>query len=57
MEYLTTEEVRGWVNSQIDDAYYCEDCLTRLVQTDEGKWYCPNEMCLQDDEITITEED
>ena len=60
MAYLTLEDIRRWVESQDqeDEAYYCEWCFTKLVQTDEGLWwYCPNEMCLYNNLDEITEEE
>lgn len=53
MDYLTAEQVGEWARRQSDDALFCEHCLTRLVQTDEGLWYCPNEMCLYEEQGKI----
>jgi len=55
--YMTADQIKAWAKEQEEGSYYCEHCLTKLVQTDEGSWYCPNEMCLWDDEIIITEEE
>lgn len=55
MAYLKAEQVKDWANSQPDDATYCEFCLTRLAQNDEGLWYCPNKMCLWDEQVKIEE--
>lgn len=57
MDYLTADQVRDWAQDQPNEAYYCEYCLTQLVQTDEGLWYCPNEMCLNEEQATIDEEE
>ena len=56
MDYLTSEQVGEWARHQPDDAYYCEHCLSKLAQTDEGKYYCPNEMCLYDEQGNIEKE-
>jgi len=53
MDYLTRDQVLDWAQSQEDDAVFCEHCLTRLIQTDGGLWYCPNEMCLYDEQGKI----
>lgn len=55
MDYLTTEQVHEWARHQPVGGYYCEHCLTRLAPTDEGNWYCPNEMCLYDKQGKIVE--
>ena len=59
MDYMTTDQIRDWASDQPDDALYCIHCLTRLVPTDEGLWYCPNEMCANDEqgEINLDDED
>lgn len=58
MSYLTAEQVRDWAAHQPEDGYWCEDCLSRLVQNPEsGKYYCPNEMCLNQEEYDIKEEE
>lgn len=58
MSYLTREQVGDWATSQTDeDALYCEDCLTKLAKTDDGKFYCPNEMCLNFEEYEVKEEE
>lgn len=56
MEYLTGDQVRDWANDMLDtdlNSFFCEHCLTRLIQADEGLWYCPNEMCLYDEQGEI----
>jgi len=53
MDYLTAEQVADWARHQPEDGFYCECCLTRLAQTDEGLYYCPNEMCLYDEQGKI----
>ena len=53
MDYLTGEQVGEWARHQPVDGYYCEYCLSKLNQNDEGTWGCPNEMCLWDEEISI----
>ena len=59
MDYLTTDQIKDWAEFQSDGSYYCEHCLTQLTQTDEGLYYCPNEMCLYDEQgkIDIDEEE
>jgi len=52
MDYLTAQQVKDWAIRQPDDGYYCKYCLTRLtrlIQDDEGNYYCPNEMCLYEE--------
>jgi len=53
MDYLTADEVKEWAKAQPDNGFYCQWCFTRLVQDDNGLWYCPNEMCLYEEEETI----
>jgi len=32
----------------------CEYCQTKLVKTyDKKYWYCPNEMCLWDEQVKV----
>jgi hypothetical protein len=57
MDYLTRDAVADWLRHQPEDALFCEHCLTRLVQTDEGDWYCPNQMCLYDEQGKIESDD
>ncbi len=57
MDYLTRQQVFDWASQQSEDALFCEHCVTRLVQTDEGDWYCPNEMCLCDEQGKIEGDD
>ncbi len=53
MDYLTTNQLKDWADNQEEGRFFCEHCLTRLVQTDEGLYYCPNEMCLNDEQGEI----
>jgi len=53
IDYQTRDQVADWLRHQPDDAVFCESCLTRLKQTDDGSWYCPNEMCLYDEQGTL----
>ncbi len=57
IDYLTRDQVFDWAKDQPEDAVYCESCLTRLSQTTEGLYYCPNEMCLCDEQGDIDEDD
>ena len=59
MGYLTTDQVKDWAQDIVEDTrtFYCEHCLTILNKTGDGKWYCPNEMCLWDEELVIEQED
>ena len=57
MDYVTTEQVWEWARHQPEGVYYCEYCLTRLQQTDDGEWYCPNEMCLYKERGKIDKEE
>jgi len=50
MEYLTHAEVMDWLHSESEDTIFCPYCLTALAQTDDGFWYCPNDMCLNDEQ-------
>lgn len=53
MEYLTAKAIQSWAKSLVDGTYYCFYCLTELKRTDDGKWYCPNEMCLYEEQGKI----
>jgi len=55
MDYLTKQDIIDFVET-LDEGVYCPNCLTHLkpIDTDNGKrWYCPNEMCLNEDEIDL----
>ena len=55
IDYLTAEQVKDWAKDQPEDAVYCEHCLTRIINTIGGLWYCPNEMCLYDEQGDLEE--
>ena len=55
--YLTRDQLMDWAQDQPDDAVFCEHCLSRLVQTEDGLWYCPNEMCLYEEQGVLTEQE
>jgi len=64
MNYLIPEEVQGIVRERIgSNLYFCPYCLSALQETDEGTgestgiYYCPNEMCLYDEQGRIEKED
>jgi len=61
MSFLTRDQVADWLNHQRDEkAFYCEDCLTKLVKTETAKGvklYCPNEMCLNDEQYDPPEKE
>mgnify|MGYP001591221898 CR=1 FL=1 len=48
LAYFTGKKLKEWADEQPDKAYYCEACLTMLRQTNEGLFYCPNELCAID---------
>lgn len=49
MDYLTKAEVEECLRFEPEEAVFCPDCTTRLILQEEGGWYCPNEMCLNED--------
>jgi len=53
MDYLTKSQVLDWIKAQEEDALFCDYCLSKLRRTDDGLWYCPNEMCLYDEQGNI----
>ena len=57
MGYLTLDQLRDWVADQEEDSLYCEFCLHQLSQLGDGKWYCPNEMCLNDEQYELVIEE
>ena len=61
MGYLIFEQVGDWARHQVDDGSpYCESCMTKMLKigTGEGeRWYCPNEMCLDDERYEVEEEE
>ena len=56
VDCLTRDQIIDWVQEQPQEGVYCEYCLTRLRQTDDGLWYCPNEMCLYDEQGELEQE-
>jgi len=52
MKKYTKEEAQNQLNQLIKVGYtlFCPDCLSGLEQTEEGIFYCPNEMCLNDEQ-------
>jgi len=56
IDYMTAEDVGDWARHQPADGFYCKHCLTRLAETDDGQYYCPNGMCLYEEQGTIEEE-
>lgn len=53
MEYLTEMDVKRWAEDLKERTYYCPHCRTELVETVEGNFFCPNEMCLYDEQGKI----
>ena len=54
MGYLIKTEAEERLRFAPEGAKFCPDCLTQLreAEDDEGHhFYCPNEMCLNDEEI------
>ena len=47
MEKYNIEQAKNQLNQLIETGYtlFCPDCLSGLEQTEEGEFYCPNEMC------------
>ena len=47
MEKLSVEQAKNQLNNLISMGYkyFCPECLSGLEQTEEGEFYCPNEMC------------
>lgn len=44
------EQVIGIINSWAKDGYvlFCVYCFTGLNKTKEGTYYCPNELCVNE---------
>jgi len=57
MEFLTKIEAEDRLRFIPEDARFCPDCLTelKLVHTDDSIYYCPNEMCLNDEQGELNE--
>lgn len=56
---ITFDQVKDWAEHQEDDgAPYCGACLAKMALTagKEKKYYCPNEMCLNDRRYPIDPE-
>jgi hypothetical protein len=48
---ITEDEAKVYLQQRIDVGFkhFCPDCLSGLEQTKEGTYYCPNEMCLNEE--------
>lgn len=58
MGCMTFQQVKDWAASQVDDGTpFCENCLCKMRKTDEGKWYCSNEMCFDNEQHDIEEDE
>ena len=57
MKIYTEEEAKKQLNQLIDMGYtsFCPYCLSGLETTEDGKIYCPNEMCLNEEQQEISE--
>jgi NAD-dependent DNA ligase len=59
MEIYNIEEAKNHLQQLIDFGYnhFCPDCLSGLERTEDGVLYCPNEMCLNDEQEQIQSEE
>ena len=58
MEYLTKIEAEERLRFANEDAKFCPYCLTelKLIASDtHHNYYCPNEMCLYDEQGELDE--
>jgi hypothetical protein len=50
-QWLTKQEAEERFRFDPEDMHYCPECLTALVFLEEdGVYYCPNEMCLNENQ-------
>ena len=50
MGSLTKDQVLAEFNNAEDKALFCSSCYETLVQSAEGTLYCPNDMCMSEQE-------
>lgn len=53
--WLNGTEVKAQLKNAKKDDKFCVYCYKELARTKEVLYYCPNEMCLNDDMGKITE--
>ena len=56
MDYLTKTEAEERLRFAPEDARFCPDCLSELAKTEDGDksiYYCPNEMCLNEEQENV----
>ena len=46
---LTKKEVIDWFTTFQSKDFFCPFCCGKLQKTKEDKLYCPNEMCLNEE--------
>jgi hypothetical protein len=57
MKIYNVEQAKNQLNQLIEMGYknFCPDCLSGLEETEDGILYCPNEMCLNEEQQKISE--
>lgn len=51
--FLTKKQVLAEFKNAKNTDLFCVYCYEKLAKTKEGHYYCPNEMCLNDEQGTI----
>ena len=54
-KYLTKKEVLAELKNAKNTDFFCVYCYEKLIKTKDGLWYCPNEMCMNDEQGEIDE--
>ena len=57
MEIYNKEDAKRQLQQLTDMGYthFCPECLSGLETTDDDTLYCPNEMCLNEEQQKINE--
>lgn len=50
MKPINKKELIEWFKTFKKENLFCPHCCSKLEYTDEDKYYCPNEMCLNEEE-------